>query len=353
MNEERTGVEGAAALVAGGAGFVGSNLVLRLLADGAERVHVVDNFLSSNPDNVPNDPRVSVTEGSVNDPSVLDEVGTDWDLVFHLVTFHGNQSSIADPEADLEHNLRPSLSLARHFAGSDRLQSLVYASAGCTVAEKTYGDARPTREDDPISLYLDSPYQISKIVGEFYLNYFERSAGLPSVKARFQNVYGPREMLGAGRWRGTPATVWRNVAPTFVYRALRGLPLHLDNEGRNSRDFIYVEDLADGLVRCATHGEVGGVYNLASGRETTIRELAEATIRISGSSSDLELGPPRDWDRSGRRFGSTEKAEAELGFVAGTDLEEGLAQTIAWTRENLDRVEASMARHDDRMATVG
>ena len=101
-----------------------------------------------------------------------------------------------------------------------------------------------------MSLWLDTPYQISKIVGEFYSNYYFKQHKLPVVKARFQNVYGPGEVLGAGQWRGTSATVWRNVIPSFVYRAIKQLPLSVDNGGVASRDFIFARDIARGLMHC-------------------------------------------------------------------------------------------------------
>jgi nucleoside-diphosphate-sugar epimerase len=349
VNLERTSIADSRILVVGGAGFVGSNLVHRLIEDGAEVVHIVDNFLSAEPFNIPDNPKVQVTGLSINEDGLLEKLGADWDIVFHLATYHGNQSSIANPHEDHENNLRTTLVLADHFSASTSLRSLVYASAGCTVAEKTYDEALATSEDDAVSLYLDSPYQISKIVGEFYLNYFERSSGLPSVKARFQNVYGPREILGAGKWRGTPATVWRNVVPTFIYRAIKGEKLSLDNEGRNSRDFIYVEDLVDGLIRCATLGEVGGVYNLASGVETTIKELAEVILEETDSRSELEMLPARDWDRSGRRFGSTEKSLEEMDFLAQTSLRDGIRKTIEWTKLNLEKIDETIAQHESKI----
>ena len=125
-------------------------------------------------------------------------------------------------------------------------------------------------------LDLDSPYQISKVVGEFYSVYYHRQHGLPTVRARFQNVYGPGEMLGAGRWRGTPATVWRNVTPTFVYRALKGLPLQLDNGGVASRDFVYVEDIARGLL---------GLRGSAASRATSTTSRAAPRRRFGSSQS--------------------------------------------------------------------
>ncbi len=186
-------------------------------------------------------------------------------------------------------------------------------------------------------------------MGEFYSVYYHGRHGLPTVRARFQNVYGPGEVLGAGAWRGTPATVWRNVTPTFVYRALKGLPLQLDNGGVASRDFVYVDDVARGLVACAQRGAPGDVYNLASGVETTIRRLAELIVGLSGSSSSLEIAPARPWDHSILRFGSPEKARRELGFEAQTSLEEGLRRTIRWTSRNLDFVERCIEKHEGRV----
>jgi nucleoside-diphosphate-sugar epimerase len=191
------------------------------------------------------------------------------------------------------------------------------------------------------------------VVGEFYSVYYNREHGLPTVRARFQNVYGPGEVLGAGKWRGTPATIWRNVTPTFVYRALKGLPLQLDNGGVASRDFVHVDDVARGLLACAERGTPGDVYNLASGVETTIRRLAELILELSESSSELEIAPRRPWDHSIMRFGSPDKARTELGFEAQTPLEEGLAGTIAWTRENLDFIDRCVAKHAGREVSVG
>jgi nucleoside-diphosphate-sugar epimerase len=340
---------GTSLLVVGGAGFVGSNLVRAALERGAERVLVVDNLLSAERANVPDDARVELLEGSIADDAVLARLDDEYDWIFHLATYHGNQSSIADPLADHEHNLVTTLKLYEHVKGFGRLRRLVYAASGCTLAPHTWDDAEPVTEDGPVPLDLDSPYQISKVVGEFYSVYYHQRHGLPTVRARFQNVYGPGEILGAGEWRGTPATVWRNVTPTFVYRALKGLPLDLDNGGVASRDFIYVGDIVRGLLACAEHGAPGDVYNLASGEETSILELARLVVELTESTSELNVAPARGWDRSGRRLGSTVKAERELGFRAETPLDEGLRRTIAWTRANLELVDACIAKHAARL----
>lgn len=347
------GFNGTNVLVTGGAGFVGSNLVRALSEHGAARIRVVDNLLSAERTDVLELPAVEFTEASIADDGVLDALEDTHDYVFHLATYHGNQSSMHDPLADHENNTLTSLKLFHHLAGFKNLRRVVYSSAGCTVAEKVYGDARPTTEQDPVSLHLDSPYQISKIVGEMYANYFHSHDGLPTVIARFQNVYGPGEILGAGQWRGTPATVWRNVTPTFIYRALKGWPLTLENEGRSSRDFIYVDDIVRGLMLCATRGAVGEVYNLASGVETTILQLADAINSNVESPAPIELAGRRSWDHSGNRLGSTAKAAANLGFSAEIGLEQGIRETVAWTRANLAVIDAAVERHRVHMAELG
>jgi UDP-glucose 4-epimerase len=347
-------VKDAAVLVVGGAGFVGSNLVRKTLERGAGSVLVVDNLLSAEAENVPDDPRVRLIERSIADDDVLAALDDEFDYVFHLATYHGNQSSIANPLADHENNLITTLKLYERLKGFRRLRKLVYSASGCTLApHEVYDRPEATQEDGSVPLDLDSPYQISKVVGEFYSVYYHRQEGLPTVRARFQNVYGPGEILGAGEWRGTVNTVWRNVTPTFVYRSLKRLPLQVDGGGEASRDFIYVDDIVDGLLRCATDGAPGDVYNLASGVDTSVRELAELVNELTGSDVPIELGPRRPWDHSIKRVGSTEKAARELGFDAAVSLRAGLERTVEWTRENMELIDRCIARHADRLAEAG
>jgi len=332
-------------LVVGGAGFVGSNLVYKLLKKKTNSITVVDNLLSAEASNLPQNDRLKFVLGSIGDDRILQKIGADFHYVFHLATYHGNQSSIHDPIKDHENNTITTLKICEHLKGSNSLEKIVYASAGCAVAKKTYDDVSATDEDADVSLYHDSPYQISKIIGEFYGNYYWMKYRLPFVKARFQNVYGPREILGAGQWRGTSATIWRNVTPTFIWKALNKEALPLENEGKASRDFIYVDDIVDGLIACALKGKEGDVYNLASGVETTIRELAEIINRLTQNPVPIEYRDPRPWDRSGKRFGSTDKAYKDLSFKASTSLEEGLVKTIKWTKEQQKFILQNILKH--------
>src|SRR5215510_9080523 len=260
-------------LIVGGAGFIGSNLTRYVLRAMPRKLTIVDNFLSADPCNLPADPSITLIAGSITDDRILARLDNDLDYAFHLACFHGNQSSIHDPLADHENNTLTTLKLFERLKDIRSLKKVVYSAAGCAVAEKTFDGATATREDAPVSLYHDSPYSISKLIGEMYGNYYFMLHKVPFVKARFQNAYGPGEILGAGRWRGTPHTVWRNVTPTFIWKALHGEALPVEN-GIASRDFIFVEDMVRGLMACALKGIPGEIYNLGSGAEITIGQLA-------------------------------------------------------------------------------
>ena len=334
-------------LIVGGAGFVGSNLCYYILEHyDPEKIWIVDNLLSSDISNVPEDQRVRFLYGSITEDKILQRLPKDPDVVFHLACYHGNQSSIADPLADHDNNTLTTLKLFERLKNFKGLKKVVYAAAGCAVAKKTFGDATPTLEDAPVSLFHDSPYSISKLIGEMYGNYYFQRYDLPFVKARFQNVYGPREILGAGRWRGTPHTVWRNVIPTFIWKSIQGEALPLDNGGKASRDFIFVEDMAKGLVACAVKGNPGEAYNLASGVETTIADLAHTINQLTGNPTTVDLRPARDWDRSGKRFGSTKKSRKQLQFEASVSIEDGLRTTVEWTLKNQDKIKRVMSNHE-------
>jgi UDP-glucose 4-epimerase len=341
-----SGLVSSRVLVVGGCGFVGSNLVKMLLKQSRNiSVTVVDNLLSSEKFNLPSDKRVKLIIGSIADDKVLSRIRDEFDYVFHLATYHGNQSSIHDPLADHENNTLTTLKLFERIKNFRRIKKVVYSSAGCSVAKKTFGSAKETTEDSPIEIAQDSPYSISKIIGEFYSLYYFRQHNLPTVRARFQNVYGPGEILGAGKWRGTPATVWRNVTPVFVYKALRGFPLPVENKGIATRDFIFVEDICRGLIACALRGKPGDVYNLATATQTTILRLAKSISKLTGSKSEIQFLPKRKWDHSGKRYGSAVKAKRELGFSASVDLQEGLQKTVEWTKANLPLIEKCITKH--------
>jgi len=311
-------------VVTGGAGAIGSRLVRRLVEDGAERVVVIDDLSSGYRWLVPDDSKVELVTRDVCD---IAELGIDVEspLVFHLAAFFANQNSVDHPDADLHTNGLGTLNVLR-WASSVRARRVVYASAGCSIAG--HGIDAPIREDMPVSLDLDTPYQITKALGEFYCNYFLSSVS--SVRCRFFNSFGPGEVPGP----------YRNVIPNFVWRALHDEPLVITGTGEETRDFIYVDDLVDGLVRAgrteAAHGEA---INLGTGRQTRVIDLARTIIELCDSSSEIVFAPRRAWDHSLRRQADNSKAARLLGLAPSVELRTGLERTVAWFRENRDRLE--------------
>jgi UDP-glucose 4-epimerase len=315
-------------VVTGGAGAIGSRLVSRLLDVGAKRIVVIDSLASGYAWLLPPDSRLELARMDVCDllDSGLDATSP---LVFHLAAFFANQNSVDHPRDDLHTNGLGTLTTLMWAAGCGARRFL-YASAGCSIAG--HGIEAPIREDMPVSLEQDTPYQITKTLGEFYCRYFD--GRVPTVRCRFFNSYGPGEVPGP----------YRNVIPNFVWRALRGEPLVITGTGEETRDFIYVDDLVTGLLGAATAPAARGeAFNLGTGIQTRVIDLAEIVIKACRSTSPIEFAPRRSWDRSMHREADISKATATLAFQPTVGIREGIERTVDWFRENLDRIGAAMA----------
>ncbi len=308
---------GQAALVTGGAGCVGSNLCRALLEAGAEVV-VVDDLSAAARWNLPGSDRLTFLEGSILDRELLGRAfakkpGT----VFHLAAFFANQNSVDHPESDLQVNGLGTLRVLER-ARAAGVQRVVYASSGCSV----YGSQAPLPlKEDFVSLNLDTPYQVTKLLGELYCNFFRNYYELPVVRARLFNVYGPGEVPGR----------YRNVIPNFIYWARRGQPLPITGTGEETRDFTFVADIVGGLLRCGIlPGAVGEAMNLASGVETKVIDLANQVNALTGNRAGLQTRERRRWDTHSRRCASVEKARKLLGYQPRTDFAAGLGRTLEW-----------------------
>jgi UDP-glucose 4-epimerase len=324
MSQSSLGV----AVVTGGAGAIGSRLVARLLEDGAEQVVVVDDLSSGYDWLLPDDPRVRLVRGDICAQGVL-PADVSAPLVFHLAAFFANQNSVDHPLDDLHTNGKGTLTTLV-WSASRRAQRLVYASAGCSIAG--HGIDAPIREDMPVSLDLDTPYQITKALGEFYCNYFNPQVS--TVRCRFFNSYGPGEVPGQ----------YRNVIPNFIWRAMHDEPLIITGTGDETRDFIWVGDLVDGLMRSATVAEAGGgAFNLGTGRQTRIADLAEMVVKACQSNSRIEFAPRRAWDHSLHRQADIGRARSTLGFEPSVTVAEGIERTVDWFQANRERI-AAVAR---------
>ena len=319
--------KGKTVFITGGAGAIGSNLV-RAISPLCEKVLVLDNLVSSARWNIPSLPNVMFVEGDILDEVKLKRIHLDKpDIVFHLAAFFANQNSVDHPENDLMVNGMGTLRLME-YATLTGVERFVYASSGCSI----YGSSAPLPlKEDFVSMHLTTPYQITKMLGELYGNFFWHHFDLPIVKARFFNSYGPGEIPGQ----------YRNVIPNFTYWAMKGLPLPITGTGEETRDFTFVDDIVDGLLRAGTNPKaIGEEFNLASGRETTIKGLAEMINEATNNPAGIKWAGVRKWDTKKRLRADVTKAGELLGYNPDKDFMEGLLEQIAWMRENWDRIEA-------------
>jgi len=328
MDKEYLGVyKDKVVLVTGGAGAIGSNLTRTIAGLGAKIVMVLDNLSSAERWNVPALSNVMFVEGDVRDEVKLKRIFFEKpEYVFHLAAFFANQNSVDHPEIDLDVNGMGTLRLLEYslFTGVKRF---IYASSGCSI----YGSSAPLPlREEFMSLNLSTPYQITKMLGELYCNFFYNHYGLPVVKTRFFNSYGPGEIPGQ----------YRNVIPNFIYWAMKGESLPLTGTGEETRDFTYVNDLIDGLLRAGYYEEaIGKEFNLASGKETKIIDLANRISDLTGNKAGIRFLSRRKWDTKSRLLASVDRAKTLVGYVPKTEFDEGLKRTVEWFKEKWDLIE--------------
>ena len=318
---------GKTVLVTGGAGAIGSNLTRELATLGAKRVVVLDDLSAAYEWNIPSESSVLFVKGSVTDEIALKRVfGHRPDVVFHLAAFFANQNSVDYPQRDLMTNGVGTL-LVFQYAQMCGVERIVYASSGCSI----YGASAPLPlTEDFVSMHLTTPYQITKMLGELYANFFFHHYDLPIVKTRFFNSYGPGEIPGQ----------YRNVIPNFVYLALCGRPLPFTGSGEETRDFTYVMDIVDGLLRAGYFPEaVGQEFNIASGQEVGILDMARQVNDLTSNTAGIAQAERRVWDTKKRLLASIERARTVIGYEPKTSFDEGLRATVDWFREHWTRIQ--------------
>jgi UDP-glucose 4-epimerase len=315
-------------LITGGAGCIGSNLIKTLLKAEPEKIAVIDDLSASFEWNLPRDERVVFVKGSILDEERMKMAFSFRPhYVFHLAAHFANQNSVDHPEADLLVNGLGTLKALEH-ANLAKVERFVFASSGCSV----YGSQAPLPlKEDFVSLHLDTPYQLNKLVGELYCNFFSDYYKLPVAIARYFNVYGPGEVPGK----------YRNVIPNFVWWALHKQPLPITGTGEETRDFTFVEDIVDGTLRMGVAKEaVGQAVNLASETETRVIDLAAWINELADNKAGIIHKPKRDWDKVVKRRASVEKAKRILGYEPKTAIKSGLKNTYEWIRENQENIES-------------
>lgn len=314
-------------LVTGGAGCIGSNLARRLSELNAEEVIILDDLSSSYEWNIPVAGNITVIKGSILDDEILKRVfKKEPTYVFHLAAHFANQNSVDNPETDLMVNGMGILKVLQYSQLVD-VDRFIYSSSGCGV----YGlnSKLPFKERD-ISISLHTPYQVTKLLGELYTNYFHNLYNLPIVNARFFNVFGPGEVPGE----------YRNVIPNFFYWSFQGKALPITGDGTETRDWTYVDDIINGLLAMGIKEEsIGEAFNLGSGKETRVIDMANMINDLTGNNAGVKCIERRNWDKKTRLLSSIDKAKRILGYESQTEFKDGLKKVHKWFVNHWDNIE--------------
>jgi UDP-glucose 4-epimerase len=302
-------------LVTGGAGFVGSALVRRLIASGA-RVTVLDDLFTGRRDAIPTG--ADFIEGSVTDEPLVRDLVKRHTLVFHLAA-RNIIASTANPRDDFATNIGGTLNVLL-AARDSNLERVVYTSSA-----SVYGNPRsiPINEDDRLEPL--TPYAVSKLAGEHYCVAFYESYGLSVAVVRYSNVYGPYQR---------PENPYCGVVSKFLIAANAGQTISVHGDGGQTRDFTFVEDAVDATLLAATHPRAEGeVFNVGTGVETSVNDLAAAIGRASGCPMNVEHIDRRDIDNIRRRVVNIEKIRHMLRWSPQVTLDRGLEKTVRWFEE--------------------
>jgi UDP-glucose 4-epimerase len=319
-------VEGANILVTGGCGLIGSTTIDQLLAENPARIVIYDNLVRGSLRNVAHildDKRVELVKGDIRDVAATRRVTEGMDAVIHMATLRITACA-AEPREALEVMCDGTYNVleAAHLAGVKRFVTASSASI--------YGlaDNFPTREDH--HPYNNRTwYGATKIMLEGLLRSFNDMYGTPYVAFRYFNVYGPRMDIHGK---------YTEVLIRWMERIENGQPPLILGDGKTTMDFVYIDDVARANVLGLKSDVSDEVFNVASGVETSLNDLAQALMRVMGKEMAPEYGPERKVNPVSRRLADTTKAEQMLGFKAEVDLDEGLRRLVSWWRANREHV---------------
>lgn len=297
-------------LVTGGAGFIGSHLIEHF--QGKAEVIVLDNFRSGHRRNLAG-LQHTLIEGSILDRAQLDEAMRGVDQVYHLAAMISVPESMLKPRECVDLNALGTLHVLE-AAEAAKVGKVVLASSAAV-----YGDNPTVPKVETMLPEPKSPYAVTKLDGEYYLDLFRRERGLATTSLRFFNVFGPRQ---------DPKSPYAAAVPIFIEKAVKGEPIGIFGDGEQTRDFIYVKDIIGALTFAANNQEMGGVFNVGYGRKMTVKSLAEDIIRLTGSTSVLEYLPNRPGDIK-HSMASSDKLQ-QAGWQPSHSVAEGLVATVAY-----------------------
>jgi UDP-N-acetylglucosamine/UDP-N-acetylgalactosamine 4-epimerase len=305
-------------LVTGGAGFIGSHLVERLLERGDEVV-VLDDFSTGRRENLaPFEGLITRVEGSITDYATCRRASRGADRVLHQAALGSVPRSIDNPQHTHDVNATGTLNVLR-AAVAEGVKRVVFAASS-----SAYGDTEELPKHEAMPTRPRSPYAVTKVAGEHYCRAFHASYGLETVALRYFNVFGPRQ---------DPASQYAAVVPLFVTAAIAGRPPTIYGDGDQSRDFTYIDNVVDANFRACEAGDaaLGEVFNVGAGDRTTVNELWHVIRSLVGSDVEPVHAPPRPGDVRDS-LASMDRARATLGYQPSVDVREGLERTVEWYR---------------------
>jgi UDP-glucose 4-epimerase len=305
------------ALVTGGAGFIGSNIV-RLLLEEGHRVVVLDNLLSGYRQNLDPLPEAKLVEGDVRDVAAVGRCTDGTEVIFHLAASVGNTRSIENPIEDSEINVLGTLRVLEAARKAGVRKVVFSSSAGIFGELKTL----PIREDHPVE--PDSPYGASKLGAEKLCLAYAKLYELEAVCLRYFNVYGVNQRYDA----------YGNVIPIFAHQMLHGQPLTIFGDGEQTRDFVNVRDVARANYQAGMSRGVSGAFNIASATRITINRLVELMTAASGIQPVVRHGPPRKGDVR-HSLADISAASEAIGYEPSVALPEGLAEYMTWAKKEM------------------
>jgi nucleoside-diphosphate-sugar epimerase len=305
-------------VVTGGAGFIGSALVRKLLDGGASRVAVIDNLASGHEKNLEEvRAQVDFHRADIRCYEAIEPLVRGADAVFHLAAIPSVPRSIQDPVPSHETNIDGTFQVFRACAAGG-VKRVFYAASS-----SAYGDTEVLPKVETMTPRPKSPYAVQKLVGEYYAAVFAGCFGLETVAIRYFNVYGPRQ---------DPSSPYSGIISLFMTALLERRAPTIFGDGEQSRDFTYVEDVADLTLSAGrANGVSGRVYNGGNGNRYTLNQVWEALQKIEGVSIPPRYGPPRSGDVHDSQA-DTAAAVRDLGHSPRFSLEEGLRRTLDWYR---------------------
>lgn len=303
-------------LLTGGCGFIGSNLVPYLLNEG-HAVKIVDNLSRGSLENLAGCKDVTFLNADIRDCSLMRAAVQGSDAVVHLAAFGSVAESLSEPDKNFSVNVEGTFSVL-NAVKEEGVKRLIFASTGGAL----FGDTKPPVTETTVPKPI-SPYGASKLAGEGYCSAYAHSYGITITALRFANVVGPKSLHKKG------------VLTNFFRAILENRPLTIYGDGSATRDFIFVGDLCDGICKAIWDRKPGlSTYHLATGREVSIRELAELTLRITGKRDYPIIYLETRQGEVSRNFASPTLAVEDLNFRVSYTLEDALRRTWEWYRDN-------------------